>query len=165
MANLPVDRNTRPAVGGYSPAQGVVALQMGTPTFDKAGVASAPGIVQAQALAGVVYLAAATAYTATSATGSGALSVGQYRELAYDATISAVSGTTPSLTLILERQGADGNWYQVFASSAITAAGVVSASLGAGLSTAVAFGQTVRVRWTITGTTPSFTVTHSLIGK
>lgn len=39
---LPLDANSRPASGGYTPAIGVITLQTGTPTTDGLGVTSAP---------------------------------------------------------------------------------------------------------------------------
>lgn len=96
---------------------------------------------------------------------SGALTVGIYSELAVDVNISAVSGTTPSMTLYVDRQGADGVWYTIYTSAAQTAVGTVSTSIGVGAATNSAFGDVARLRWAITGTTPSFTFTASIKGK
>jgi hypothetical protein len=96
---------------------------------------------------------------------SGPLTVGFYSELAVDVSITAVSGTTPSATFSVDRQGADLLWYTVYTSAAQTVAGTLSTSVGVGAVTNTAFGDTVRLRWTITGTTPSFTFTASIKGK
>lgn len=93
------------------------------------------------------------------------LSVGSLSELALDFNISAASGTSPTLNLYMDRLGTDGNWYTIWSSAQVTAVSTVSTSLGAGTTTNVSFSSTVRVRWAIGGTTPSFTFTISLIGK
>lgn len=106
---------------------------------------------------------ASAAYTATG--NSGDLSVSSLTRLAVDFNVSAVSGTVPSCTFSVERKGSDGIYYPVFTSSAVTAAGVVSASIGSGLTTAAAFGSTIRLKWAITGTAPSFSFSYSVVGK
>lgn len=103
------------------------------------------------------------AYTATG--NSGDLTVSSLTKLAVDVNVSAVSGTTPSCTFSVQRKGADGVYYQVAAATALTAAGTRSFSVGAGLSTAEAFGSTVRLVWTISGVSPSFTFSYSVVGK
>ncbi len=93
------------------------------------------------------------------------LSVIGYRELLVAANVTAVAGTTPTLTFALDSLGADGVWYTLWTSVAVTAVGQTVAHLGVGAATNVAFGATVRLRWTIGGTTPSFTFSVSIIGK
>ena len=97
---------------------------------------------------------------------SNALLVRQTPTLAVDINVSAVSGTSPTLNFVLERLGAVGVWYSVgWAPSQITAVGTASTSVGPGCATnAVLTGQ-VRLRWTIGGTTPSFTFSASIIGR
>lgn len=65
--------------------------------------------------------------------------------------VTAASGTTPSLTVLIEDTLDGTNWNTVGSFSAKTAAGreVINAS--------GPFANDIRVRWTITGTTPSFT--------
>jgi hypothetical protein len=101
----------------------------------------------------------------TTNSDSGEQFVGIYGELAVDVNISAVSGTTPSMTLYVDRKGADGNFYTIYTSAAQNAAGNVSTSIGVGAATNASFGDIVRLRWVITGTTPSFTFTASIKGK
>lgn len=102
----------------------------------------------------------------TAGGNSADLTVGQYRELAVDINISAVSGTSPSATFFVDRKGADGIYYNIYSSGAKTTTGTVSTSIGAGgAATNSAFGNVIRFRWTITGTTPSFTFSASIIGK
>lgn len=104
---------------------------------------------------------AAIATTATSAD----LDVGKYKELAIDVNVSAITGTTPTYTLSVNRKGADGVYYPIYTGAAITVAGKVTISLGVGASTNVAFGNTIQVVETIGGTTPSVTRSVSVIGK
>lgn len=101
---------------------------------------------------------------ARTANGDLALSTGVNRYLAVDVDVTAVSGTAPTLTLRLERQGEDGVWYDTgWAPPAVTAAGVVSASVGPGCTTNVVLTDNVRLRWTVGGTSPSFTFSASLV--
>lgn len=115
-------------------------------------------------------MSATTVYTRASAaaTGngdSGDLTVSSYVELAIDANITAVSGSSPTLQFFLDRKGSDGIYYPIWNSSSITATGQVSASVGAGLATAQSFNATVKLRWVIGGSSPSFTFSASIIGK
>ena len=95
---------------------------------------------------------------------SAPIAINSVEYLAVDVSVTAVSGTTPSMLLYIERQGADGNWYPIWTSSAITAVGLTSTSIGSGMTIPAALGSTIRLRWAITGTTPSFTLTASLVG-
>lgn len=96
---------------------------------------------------------------------SGSVSCPQVDRLAVDVSVTAVSGTSPTLTLFLERQGLDGIWYAIWSPTAITAAGVASTSVGHGLATAQSITGTIRLRWVIGGTTPSFTFSASITGR
>ena len=89
----------------------------------------------------------------------------QYDQLAFDFNVTAVSGTTPSMTVYIDRKGADGTYYPIYTSAAITATGVTSVSVGPGLPNNAAIGNTIRMRWAITGTTPSFTFSASILAK
>lgn len=104
--------------------------------------------------------AAQTVSGASANLGTGAVST-----LAVDVSVTAVAGTAPTLNLFADRLGADGVWYQMWASAQITAAGVASTAIGPGLAIAQSFGATCRLRWTIAGTTPSFTFSASIIGR
>jgi hypothetical protein len=86
-------------------------------------------------------------------------------QLAVDINITAVSGTTPSITFFVDRIGADGNWYQLAPAAfpAQTAVGTLSVSLGPG-DTGAAMTQQIRFRWVVSGTGPSFTFSASIIG-
>lgn len=88
------------------------------------------------------------------------------RVLAVDINVTAVSGTTPSMTFMVDRLGADGNWYNVWTSAAITSAGAVSTDIGPGCTIPKVPTGTIRLRTSIpTGTTPSFTFTASIVGE
>ena len=100
----------------------------------------------------------------TASGNSAPIQINAVEYLAVDVSVTAVSGTTPSMLLYVERQGADGNWYPIWTSSAITAIGLTSTSIGSGLATPAALGSTIRLRWAITGTTPSFTFSASIVG-
>jgi hypothetical protein len=93
------------------------------------------------------------------------IAVGNYAELAIDSNITAVAGTSPTFQLFIDRKGSDGVYYQIWNSSSMNATGQISDSVGAGLNKAQSFGGTARVRWVLGGTSPSFTLSISLIGK
>lgn len=65
--------------------------------------------------------------------------------------VTAVSGTSPSMTVVLEDTIDGTNWNTIGTFAAKTAAGreVINVT--------TPFAETVRATWTITGTTPSFT--------
>lgn len=65
--------------------------------------------------------------------------------------VTAASGTTPSLTVLVEDTLDGTNWNTVGTFAAKTAAGREVINITA------AFADRLRVSWTITGTTPSFT--------
>lgn len=106
---------------------------------------------------------ASTAYTASG--NSGPLQTGPLYTLAVDVNVTATSGTSPTLTLFLDRLGADGNWYPIWSPTAVTAAGVVSTSVGPGCATAEVPTNNIRLRWVLGGTSPSFTFSASIIGR
>lgn len=79
--------------------------------------------------------------------------------------ITAVSGTTPSMTTIVEaKDPASGKWFQVATFGAKTAVGTTVVWVGVG-SDAVFLPNRLRVSWTITGASPSFTFTVGLTGR
>lgn len=96
---------------------------------------------------------------------SGDLSIAECESISIDLNATAVTGTTPSLTLSWQRKGLDGVYYTLWTATALTAAGSVSQSIGHGMETNKGPGLTGRLVWTITGTTPSFTATISITGK
>jgi len=156
---------------GIYPGMALVDPTSGTPYA--AGASGSTGsvvVTNAPAQAVPTQVAATTVLTQASAaqTANGMsanLPVAGFRELLVAANVTAVAGTTPTLTFALDSLGADGVWYTLWTSAAVTAVGQTVAHLGVGAATNVAFGATVRLRWTIGGTTPSFTFSASIIGK
>ena len=106
---------------------------------------------------------ASQAYTASGVSNN--VSVAQLTELELNLVVTAVSGTTPSMTIFVEGQDDEGNWFTLYSPAAITATGDTEQSIGPALQTDVVVPPVVRLRWAITGTTPSFTFTASLIGR
>lgn len=78
-------------------------------------------------------------------------SYGGYSVLRMQINVTAVSGTTPSMTLFVEDTLDGTNWNIVDTSAAITATGVVVRNI------TTPFADRIRIRWAITGTTPSLT--------
>ena len=101
---------------------------------------------------------------AVTATGTDTAVSHSAKHVVVDLRVSAVSGTSPSLTPRLERLGSDGNWYTIWTGTAMTAVGNQSANIGPGLTTAVLPVGQVRLAWTVTGTTPSLTLAASIQG-
>lgn len=101
--------------------------------------------------------------------GNGAdIDVSKYVELDVFINITAVSGTTPTVVFNLDTKSEDAApvYGSLFTSSAQTGTGLVVSSVGPGTANAKGFGRTVRFRWaSIGGTTPSFTVSFTLVGK
>jgi hypothetical protein len=119
--------------------------------------------VNAQRQAVNVVATASGAITATPT--ANVYFVGNLTELAVDINVSAVAGTSPTYTLKIERQGADGIYYVVNTGTAITATGAQSTEIGVGATINKAFGAYIRVTETIGGTTPSVTRSLSIVGK
>ena len=111
----------------------------------------------------IVLNTASTAITAT--TTSVDLSVNDYKELSVDVNISALTGTTPTYTLSINRKGVDGIYYPIYTGTAQSTVGQITLSLGVGASTNVSFGNIIQVVETLGGTTPSVTRSMSIIGK
>lgn len=76
---------------------------------------------------------------------------GPTKQLRAQLNVSAASGTTPNLVVLIEDTLDGTNWNTVGTYAAKTAAGreVINVT--------VPFADRLRVSWTITGTTPSFT--------
>jgi hypothetical protein len=74
--------------------------------------------------------------------------------------VTAASGTTPNLTAFLETSADDGtNWDVVGTFAAKTAAGREVITVNNFI------GDNLRVRWVITGTTPSFTFSVKIVAE
>lgn len=107
-------------------------------------------------------------------------STAQVANFAIDMTITSLTGgTTPSITLFVERQGADGNWYPVISSSGVTFSSgfpqVISIDIGEwSLSASGPFNSaaqhnaptyTGRIRWTTTGSPTAVVLSASVVGR
>lgn len=106
--------------------------------------------------------------TARTASGTGATFTNYNgREVVFFVNVTAVSGTTPSMTVRLQESYDGTNFVDIdttnLQTAAITAAGIRKLSIGPALPTAansslnVAAIRLLRAAWTITGTTPSVT--------
>lgn len=96
----------------------------------------------------------AVASAARTATGSsGSIDVGHQDFLSLMLDVTAVSGTTPSLTLSVEWSHDGATWFTADPVDTFTA---VTAS-GKKVKLFQVKGTVARVTWTISGTTPSFT--------
>lgn len=95
--------------------------------------------------------------------------------LAVDVNVTAFTGgTSPTVTFFIDRQGADTQWYRVWSSPAISAAGPFSGNIGPGQAgtatanqswTSAVLTSTARFGWTITGTPTSVTFSASVVGR
>ncbi len=75
--------------------------------------------------------------------------------------VTAVTGTTPSMTITIEGKDEDGAYTTLATLTAITAAGKFVLGIGDGTANLVELPPVIRFTFTITGTTPSFTFTVS----
>lgn len=95
---------------------------------------------------------AASAARTTSGQTSSLTGYGYAKTLRAQLAVTAASGTTPTLNVVIEDTVDGGtNWNQVAAFTQATATGVQVQNI------TTPFSDTIRVRWTIAGTTPSFT--------
>lgn len=165
---IQTDANNRTASGVVVPNTGVVGALGGQVRLDSARNQFAALVV---VRAPVILLGPATAATLNSPiTGAGNTSpidASDFEMLAVDLSVTVVGGSaSPTLTMFLERQMSDGaTWAAIWSPTAITATGVTSTSIGPGLATNAIWGQFIRLRWTISGTNPSFTLVGSIYGK
>lgn len=100
----------------------------------------------------------------TTSSDFGDLDVSKCRRIAVDINITAVSGTSPTIQFFVDRKDVNGIYYQLWSSNVVSAASPISTTIGAFAAINQALGTTVRLRWTITGTTPSFTFSASITG-
>lgn len=89
------------------------------------------------------------AETATGQTADQTLPQGT-RRVRFDFAVTAVSGTTPSMTPKIQGKNASGNYVDLATGTAMTAVGSQSILVED-------VPLTYRIAWTISGTTPSFT--------
>jgi hypothetical protein len=107
-----------------------------------------------------ITLQASSAQTATN-NGTAYTGVGNRREMIVFLNVTAVSGTTPSMTVKMQTSDDGGTtWYDI-PGGAFTAATAATTQL----LSFTAFGDTVRCVSTISGTTPSFTYAVKAVCK
>lgn len=164
ISAVPTDVNGVPVAEVLVPGTAApIALRGTTSTTTDGNSNTSAGVCVGHFVA-QVYLRASAAATTTG--NSGDLTVDSFAELAVDANITAVSGTSPTIVFALDRKGADGIYYPIWTSSTVsTSPTQVSNSIGSGFSTNQSFGNVVRFRWTIGGTSPSWTFSVSILGK
>lgn len=106
-------------------------------------------------------LVTAVASGAQTASGnSGTLpGFGDWSKFRAQLNVTAASGTTPTLDVVIEDSLDGTNWNTVATFTQKTAAAVQAVDV-TGL-----FADKLRVRWTVGGTTPSFTFDVKLYGK
>lgn len=97
-----------------------------------------------------ITLLASAARTANHSSGHDEGAAAEHTEAVLFVDVTAVSGTTPSLTINVETSWDGVNWWPHTALTAITAAGKARQTLQF-------LGTYLRLNNTITGTTPSFT--------
>lgn len=140
--------------------QSVAGQAIGVQVTNPVAISGNPGT----RLSGATISTTASAAITTTTT-SADLTVGSYRELQIDVSITAASGTTPTYVLSVERKGSDNIYYPIYSSTSQTGVAKISAAIGAGLEFNKSFGDIVRIVETIGGTTPSFTRSVSIKGK
>lgn len=163
--HMPADAGSIPIAVDYTPGVDFAALEGSLiRTTDGNGNVSAP--VTFHHSAAVVLNQASAAHSGAGTTTTGPYVVGPFAELAVDVNITAKSGTSPTIQFFIDRIGADGIAYNIWSSSSVsTSPTQVSTSIGSGFSTNQSFGSSIQLRYTIAGTTPSWTFSVSIIGK
>lgn len=108
---------------------------------------------------GAIVTAVASA-ARTSSSNSGVLEgFGDWTKFRAQLAVTAASGTTPTLDVVIEDSLDGTNWNTIATFAQKTAAGVQTVDV-TGL-----FTSQLRVRWTIGGTTPSFTFSVLMYGE
>ena|SRR5258708_38680775 len=88
------------------------------------------------------------------------------RRLEFNLNITALAGTSPTITVFVEGQDNEGAWYSLYAPSVISSVSDTAQSIGPGMQTDTVIPDTIRVRWTIGGSAgQTVTCTMSLIGQ
>ncbi len=156
------DSGNVPIAQTYVPGVGFVALQGSVITnTDGSSNQSAAAVFQEASASLLNQVSAAQTTNGNSAD----LAVTAYGEVSVDINITVISGTvTPTAVFYVDRKGVDGIYYPLWQSPPQTAVAMVSTSIGPGCAIAQSIGTVIRLRWVITGTSPSFTFSASLIG-
>ena len=94
-----------------------------------------------------------------SGNGAASYGYGDTTQLRAQLDVTAVTGTTPSMTVLLEDTLDGTNWNTIGTFAAKTAAGREV------ITVVTPYADRVRARWTVTGTTPSFTFSVIVHGQ
>jgi hypothetical protein len=90
----------------------------------------------------------------------------QIQSINVDINVTALTGgTTPTVTFKVSRVGADGVLYQVWQPTALSAAGVLSQSIGPGEQSNEDLGALFQIDMVVTGAPTSITFSMSVEGK
>jgi hypothetical protein len=94
------------------------------------------------------------------------LDVSLVKRIAFDANITAQSGTSPTVRFFIDRKATDGSYVQIYDSGVISALQAVSTTIGPKCTVTEVLGTTVRARWTIGGSSsPTKTFSISIQGR
>lgn len=162
----PVDGSGTPIPVGcvYVPNFGFRALQ-GSLVVNTDGSSNASAAAIFQRTTAAVYTLASVATSGTTGN-SGDLVVSPLSEISLDINTTAQTGTTATIQYFYERKGADNIYYVLWQSAVFTAAAnTISTSVGVGMAIAQSLGLTGRLRWVLTGTSPTFTHSINLYGR
>ena len=123
-----------------------------------------------------ITIANVTSAVYTTNGNSPSFSVQGLKYLRVGVNVTAVSGVSPILQLTMQDQGPDGNWYSVpfdagFASFTTVSTRATNITPGPVFSTNFGplyeciFTSTIRLNWSISGTSPSFTFNYWIVGQ
>lgn len=102
----------------------------------------------------------ASAARTASGTSSTLEGVGEWGTIRARLAVTAASGTSPTLDVVVEDTLDGGtNWHTVATFAQKTAAGTEAVNI------TTPFSDRLRVRWTVGGTTPSFTFSVAMYGE
>lgn len=88
------------------------------------------------------------------------------RRLEFSLNVTALAGTSPTITIFVEGLDNEGQWYSLYAPTVISTVVETAQSIGPGLQTNTVIPDTIRVRWVIGGSAgQTVTCTMSLIGQ
>ena len=110
---------------------------------------------------GNAYVLPSAAQTATFNSGDLALDQ-QANALLFLLNVSAISGAGAQVVVTIDGKGPDGVYYNLYTSAAVTTVSKVQAHIGPTLPVNVELTPFVRVTFTITGTTPSLTMSATV---
>lgn len=167
VSNFPATQPVSGTVGVSNfPASQTVTGTVSVGNFPATQQVSVAAGQQIQDLPSVAYQTQTTvALTANGSQPSQTLT--SYRRLLFVVVVGTPTGTTPVLNLFYDfLEFNSGQWVQAMQVGAVNIAATTSFvdSIGPGCAKAMPLGAAGRLRWTVTGTTPSFPVSYSIVG-